>query len=111
MTLSGILNLSDLFEYTPHRFKRTGKRNDIFVATKFGFTVDPNRPLNASPEYVKQACESSLKRLGVSCIDLYYVHRADPTVPIEVRYTIHNIYINFQSPHLYSSPENRWRHG
>jgi len=64
-------------------FKRSGKRNDIFVATKFGFTFDPNRPLNGSPEYVKQACESSLKRLGVSCIDLYYVHRADPTVPIE----------------------------
>ena len=85
-----------IFEYT-YRFKRSGKRNDIFVATKFGFTVDPNRPLNASPEYVKQACESSLKRLGVSCIDLYYVHRADPTVPIEVRipptklYKIHHL--------------------
>jgi len=64
-------------------FKRSGKRNEIFVATKFGFTLDANRPVNGSPEYVKQACESSLKRLGVSCIDLYYVHRADPTVPIE----------------------------
>ena len=71
-------------DYT-HRFRRSGKRNDIFLATKFGFTVDPNRSINGSPEYVKQACESSLKRLGVSCIDLYYMHRPDPTVPIEAR--------------------------
>lgn len=64
-------------------FKHSGNRKDIFVATKFGFTGDPNRLINGSPEYVKQACENSLKRLGVSCIDLYYLHRADPTVPIE----------------------------
>ena len=91
-----------------HRFKRRGKRNDIFLATKFGFTIDPNRPINGSPEYVKQACESSLKRLGVSCIDLYYAHRADPTVPIEVRIP----HIRYKYNHLISFvTENRWCHG
>ncbi|KAJ3504301.1 hypothetical protein NLJ89_g8004 [Agrocybe chaxingu] len=61
-------------------FKRTGKRDQIFLATKFGFT--PTFP-NGKPEYVKSSCEKSLKRLGVETIDLYYIHRADKTVPIE----------------------------
>ncbi|KAG8747591.1 hypothetical protein FRC12_014025 [Ceratobasidium sp. 428] len=61
-------------------FKRTGKRDEIFLATKFGIT--PNKPCG-TPEYVKQALEKSLKRLGVNTIDLYYIHRVDQTVPIE----------------------------
>ncbi|KAF9566054.1 Aldo/keto reductase [Agrocybe pediades] len=61
-------------------FKRTGKRNEIFLATKFGITSGAP---NGKPEYVREACEKSLKRLGVDTIDLYYVHRVDQTVPIE----------------------------
>ncbi|KAI0312457.1 NADP-dependent oxidoreductase domain-containing protein [Amylostereum chailletii] len=66
-------------------FKRTGKRADIFLATKFGFKHTPDGlTINGSPEYVKQACSKSLERLGVEYIDLYYIHRADKTVPIEL---------------------------
>ncbi|PKL17179.1 MAG: aldo/keto reductase [Spirochaetae bacterium HGW-Spirochaetae-5] len=63
-----------------------GKRDKVIIATKFGVvrTSDPAvRGLNSSPEYIKQACEGSLKRLGVDCIDLYYQHRVDPNTPIE----------------------------
>ena len=63
-----------------------GKRNDIVLATKFGIvrTKDPAaRGVNGRPEYVKQSCEGSLKRLGVDYIDLYYQHRVDPSVAIE----------------------------
>lgn len=67
-------------------------RDKIFIATKFGFRQKENSPgfsgtpgtyFDGSPEYVKQACEASLKRLGVDTIDLYYSHRIDPNVPIE----------------------------
>ena len=63
-----------------------GIRSKVTLATKFGIvrTSDPNvRGINGRPEYVKAACEGSLKRLGVDYIDLYYQHRVDPTVPIE----------------------------
>jgi aryl-alcohol dehydrogenase-like predicted oxidoreductase len=55
-------------------------RDKVVLATKFGNT--PNG-IKGSPEYVVQACEASLKRLGVDAIDLYYQHRVDPNVPIE----------------------------
>ncbi|KAG8742624.1 hypothetical protein FRC10_001173 [Ceratobasidium sp. 414] len=61
-------------------FKRTGKRDQIFLASKFAFTPEGPR---GDPEYVKASIEKSLKRLGVDTIDLYYVHRIDPRVPIE----------------------------
>ncbi|KAJ7922672.1 NADP-dependent oxidoreductase domain-containing protein [Mycena leptocephala] len=64
-------------------FKRTGKRDEIFLATKFGFVAMTGRVIDGSPEYARKAVEKSLKRLGVECIDLYYLHRADPHVPIE----------------------------
>jgi len=65
-------------------FKRTGNRKKIFLATKFGNVItETSRSVNGTPEYVKSACERSLKRLGVEQIDLYYVHRVDQTVPIE----------------------------
>ncbi|KAF8998393.1 NADP-dependent oxidoreductase domain-containing protein [Cyathus striatus] len=64
-------------------FKKTGKRPKIFLATKFGFVLNSPRIINGDPEYVKQAAEESLKKLGVDQIDLYYFHRADKTVPIE----------------------------
>jgi len=65
-------------------FKRTGNRNKIFLATKFAcIQTETGITLNGTPEYVKTACEKSLKRLGIDQIDLYYMHRADPKVPIE----------------------------
>jgi aryl-alcohol dehydrogenase-like predicted oxidoreductase len=63
-----------------------GRRHQVVLATKFGNTRLPDGrfgPVNGRPEYVRQACEASLRRLGVEVIDLYYQHRVDPTVPIE----------------------------
>jgi aryl-alcohol dehydrogenase-like predicted oxidoreductase len=63
-----------------------GRRDEVQLATKFGNerTPDGGRVgINGSPEYVHQACDASLRRLGVDVIDLYYQHRVDPTVPIE----------------------------
>jgi aryl-alcohol dehydrogenase-like predicted oxidoreductase len=64
-----------------------GKRNEFVIATKFGIVRDPNDPsvrgVNGRPEYVRQAAEGSLKRLGTDHIDLYYQHRVDPDTPIE----------------------------
>jgi aryl-alcohol dehydrogenase-like predicted oxidoreductase len=54
------------------RFKRTGKRADIFLSTKFGAL--PDNTINGSPEHVLVAAEASLKKLGVETIDLYYLH-------------------------------------
>jgi len=61
-------------------------RDDLVVATKFGFVrAADGKPvgLDGSPAYVRSACEASLSRLGVDAIDLYYLHRLDPKVPIE----------------------------
>src|SRR5499425_3420219 len=62
-----------------------GKRNQVIVSTKFGQVRTPEgrMTVNGRPDYVAQACDASLKRLGVEVIDLYYQHRVDPTVPIE----------------------------
>lgn len=64
-----------------------GKREQVFLATKFGIVRTPEQPAvrgaNGRPEYVRQAVEGSLKRLGTDHIDLYYQHRVDPNVPIE----------------------------
>ena len=64
-----------------------GRRSEAFIATKFGFVRDLENPaarvVDGKPARVAQACEDSLKRLGVAHIDLYYLHRADPQVPIE----------------------------
>ncbi|KAK7460545.1 Aldo-keto reductase str7 [Stygiomarasmius scandens] len=62
-------------------FKKTGKRQEIFLATKFGMTPQGVR---GDPESVKQQCAQSLERLGIETIDLYYQHRVDPKVPIEL---------------------------
>ena len=63
-----------------------GRRDGVVLATKFGFVDD--RPgqeerIDGSPDYVRRACDASLKRLAVDHIDLYYLHRVDPRVPIE----------------------------
>ena len=63
-----------------------GRRAQVILATKFGNVRGPDgsfRGVNGRPEYVRAACDASLKRLGVDTIDLYYQHRVDRTVPIE----------------------------
>lgn len=63
-----------------------GRRSEVVLATKFGFVLGPdpdNRGVDGRPESVRRACDESLKRLGVEQIDLYYLHRVDPQVPIE----------------------------
>jgi aryl-alcohol dehydrogenase-like predicted oxidoreductase len=62
-----------------------GRRNSVVIATKFGQTRQPGgaNGVDGSPAYIAQACEASLKRLGVEVIDLYYQHRVDPAVPVE----------------------------
>jgi len=62
-----------------------GRRDQVVLATKFGQTQRPGQSngVNGRPEYVVEACEASLKRLGVDVIDLYYQHRVDPAVPVE----------------------------
>jgi aryl-alcohol dehydrogenase-like predicted oxidoreductase len=63
------------------------RRAEVVLATKFGFVADreraKERPINGSPEYARRACDASLERLQVETIDLWYLHRVDPCVPIE----------------------------
>ncbi|MEU1375475.1 aldo/keto reductase [Streptomyces triculaminicus] len=63
----------------------TGRRDEVVLATKFGFANRLGEPtqVRGDAAYVRQACEASLRRLGVDHIDLYYQHRVDPQVPIE----------------------------
>jgi aryl-alcohol dehydrogenase-like predicted oxidoreductase len=63
----------------------SGRRDRVVLTTKFGQVQNPGGPnlVDGRPEHVAQACEASLKRLGVDVIDLYYQHRVDPKVPIE----------------------------
>jgi aryl-alcohol dehydrogenase-like predicted oxidoreductase len=89
----GIIFLDTADVYGPHKNEElvgrtiTGKRDQIVLATKFGIVRDPVNPqirgVNGKPDYVRSACEASLKRLGVDYIDLYYQHRVDPSTPIE----------------------------
>jgi aryl-alcohol dehydrogenase-like predicted oxidoreductase len=64
-----------------------GRRDQVVLATKFGIVRDARNPgvrsVRGDPDYVRAACEASLKRLGVDAIDLYYQHRVDPNTPIE----------------------------
>ena len=64
-----------------------GRRNEVFLATKFANIRKKDDPtywkISGKPEYVRSACDASLKRLGVDHIDLYYQHRVDPQTPIE----------------------------
>src|ERR1700751_2274659 len=67
------------------RFLREVPRDQVVVATKFGFRIAPDgsRGLDSSPQNVRRACDASLSRLGIETIDLFYQHRVDPKVPIE----------------------------
>ncbi|MFZ2049584.1 MAG: aldo/keto reductase [Solirubrobacteraceae bacterium] len=85
------LDTSDM--YGPHTNEElvgraiAGRREEVFLATKFGIKLTPGNPprrsIDGSPDYVRSACDASLKRLGVDQIDLYYQHRVDPSTPIE----------------------------
>jgi aryl-alcohol dehydrogenase-like predicted oxidoreductase len=89
----GITMLDTADMYGPHHNEEllgqvlATRRSDAFVATKFGFVRDPANPqfrgINGRPEYVRAACDASLRRLGIDVIDLYYQHRVDPATPIE----------------------------
>ena len=89
----GVTLLDTADVYGPHTNERllgraiAGRRNEVFLASKFGLKLDPGNPqargIDGRPEYVQAACEDSLRRLGVDHIDLYYQHRVDPAVPIE----------------------------
>ena len=87
----GITFLDTADVYGPHTNEELlggaieGKRDKLVIATKFGNRTDRDgrRFIDGRPSWVREACEGSLKRLGVETIDLYYQHRVDPTVPIE----------------------------
>ena len=89
----GIYFLDTADVYGPHKNEELvgraikGRREEVFLATKFGIVRDPKNPnvrgVNGKPEYVRQSCEGSLRRLSVETIDLYYQHRVDPNTPIE----------------------------
>ncbi|HHQ6551996.1 TPA: aldo/keto reductase [Serratia fonticola] len=86
-----LLDTADM--YGPHTNEQLigkaikGKRDQVFLATKFGIVRDPADPtargVSSKPDYIRRSVEGSLQRLGVETIDLYYQHRVDPTVPIE----------------------------
>lgn len=67
------------------RASLVGKREQAIIASKFGniTLADGSKATNADPLYARSCCEASLKRLGTDCIDIYYLHRVDPKVPIE----------------------------
>ncbi len=89
----GVTLLDSADMYGPHTNEEllgraiAGRRDDVFLATKFGIVRDPKdatrRGIDGSPAYVRGACEGSLQRLGSDHIDLYYQHRVDPKTPIE----------------------------
>jgi aryl-alcohol dehydrogenase-like predicted oxidoreductase len=90
----GVTLLDTAEVYGPYTNERlvgravAGRRDRFEIATKFGFSFDPDNPygprgLDGSPENVRRVCDQSLERLGTDYIDLYYQHRVDPAVPIE----------------------------
>lgn len=89
---SGITFLDTSDVYGPHtnelligKALKGGWRDKVELATKFGLDfTDGKREIRGDPAYVRAACEGSLRRLGIDCIDLYYQHRIDTKVPIEV---------------------------
>ncbi|WP_284715746.1 aldo/keto reductase [Streptomyces sp. G1] len=88
----GVTFLDTADMYGPHTNEElvgraiAGRRHEVFLATKFGVVRDADpraRKVDSTPAYAKRACEASLKRLGVDHLDLFYLHRRDPGVPIE----------------------------
>jgi aryl-alcohol dehydrogenase-like predicted oxidoreductase len=88
----GLTFLDTADAYGPHTNEQLvgkaleGRRDSVVLATKFGLVREPGSTtlgIDGSPDYVRACCEASLKRLGVTTIDLYYQHRVDPKIPIE----------------------------
>jgi aryl-alcohol dehydrogenase-like predicted oxidoreductase len=89
----GVTLLDTADVYGPHTNEQlvgqaiADRRDEVVLATKFGIVRDPENPaargVNGRPEYVIRSCDASLRRLGLDHIDLYYLHRVDPAVPIE----------------------------
>src|SRR5579863_5016423 len=85
------LDTADAYGYGDHEIlvgqAIRDRREKVFLATKFAIVRDKANPavrgVSGKPEYVRAACDASLKRLGVETIDLYYQHRVDPNTPIE----------------------------
>lgn len=73
--------------------KEGGMREKVELSTKFGITPVGLMEVCGKPEYVRSCCEESLERLQVDCIDLYYIHRIDTTVPIEITVSIEIIHL------------------
>src|SRR5436305_1316040 len=93
-TLGIAITLLDTADaYVPHTNEELvgkaikGKRDQVVIATKLGIVRDPTKPqvrgVNGKPEYFRNSCEGSLRRLGIDRIDLYYQHRFNPNTPIE----------------------------
>ncbi|MBY8952705.1 aldo/keto reductase [Pseudomonas sp. PA-1-2A] len=90
---SGVNFLDTADMYGPHTNEQligkaiAGKRDQVFLASKFGIVRDPANPVvrgvNGRPEYIRNAIDGTLQRLGVDTLDLYYQHRIDPDVAIE----------------------------
>jgi aryl-alcohol dehydrogenase-like predicted oxidoreductase len=90
---AGVTLLDTADAYGPHTNEELigktirGRRDEVVIATKFGYLRTPQEPakkgFSGRPEYVKAACEASLRRLAIETIDLYYQHRVDPNTPIE----------------------------
>jgi aryl-alcohol dehydrogenase-like predicted oxidoreductase len=89
----GVTFLDTADMYGPHTNEElvgraiADRRDEVFLATKFGIVRDPRDPsvrrIDGTPDYVRRACEASLRRLGTDRVDLYYQHRVDPETPIE----------------------------
>jgi aryl-alcohol dehydrogenase-like predicted oxidoreductase len=89
----GVTFLDTAEIYGPHTNEElvgkaiAGRRDEVELATKFGFAIDPENPsargVDSRPENVRRAIDGSLRRLGTDHVDLYYQHRVDPDVPIE----------------------------
>lgn len=88
----GVTMLDTANVYGPHTNERlvgkalAGRRDAVVLATKFGIVREPGsaaRGVCGRPDYVRECCDASLRRLGVDTIDLYYQHRVDPSIPIE----------------------------
>lgn len=97
--------------------RRSGNRGDIFIATKCGLQRQPSgmHTFCSDPEYVKQACDRSLKRLGVDTIDLYYCHRVDGVTPIErtieAMVELKKYALSHLRPHKLQSPDLEFQPG
>jgi len=85
----GITFLDTADAYGPHDNERlvgraiAGRRDEVVLATKFGFRNGGDYPVDGSPAWAREALDGSLRRLGVDHVDLWYLHRVDPSVPIE----------------------------